>query len=218
MASVGFQEIAEEIRQQIDAGRWSAGHRLPSEAALVARFGVARATVRRAFEVLEAEGIVEAVSGKGRFVRAKTNDESSREASAKYEQVAAQLRREVTESQVTEWKSSELATRFEVAPGTVRKALQMLADEGLVTAVSGRGWLVGSGSRTQEVMDAIKNSVKTGEFGVGTALPGERDLAARFGVARITVHRAIERLEEEGVLEKQQGKGRLITWQGGKTE
>ncbi|HEY3201823.1 MAG TPA: GntR family transcriptional regulator, partial [Actinomycetes bacterium] len=43
--------------------------------------------------------------------------------------------------------------------------------------------------------------------GVGERLPSERELAARWGVARMTVRKAIERLIEEGRLERRHGSG-----------
>lgn len=46
------------------------GDRLPTEAQLAERFGVARSTIREALKRLEEEGLVDAVQGKGRFVSA----------------------------------------------------------------------------------------------------------------------------------------------------
>lgn len=45
---------------------------------------------------------------------------------------------------------------------------------------------------------------------VGTALAPERELAARFGVARATVRRAIAQLVREGRLSSQQGRGTFV--------
>ncbi|MFI0722846.1 GntR family transcriptional regulator [Streptomyces sp. NPDC021224] len=64
-----YQRIARELREQIEAGRYGAGERLPGENDLMARYGVARMTARQAFGVMQAEGVAEARKGAGVFVR-----------------------------------------------------------------------------------------------------------------------------------------------------
>ncbi|MFF2848141.1 GntR family transcriptional regulator [Streptomyces sp. NPDC058001] len=48
------------------------------------------------------------------------------------------------------------------------------------------------------------------EFAVGQILPNERDLAARFGVARATLRQALEQLELEGRLQRRRGVGTTV--------
>ncbi|WP_436735884.1 GntR family transcriptional regulator [Streptomyces sp. BBFR102] len=48
------------------------------------------------------------------------------------------------------------------------------------------------------------------EFAVGQVLPNERDLAARFGVARATLRQALEQLELEGRLQRRRGVGTTV--------
>ncbi|MDI2130620.1 GntR family transcriptional regulator [Yinghuangia seranimata] len=48
------------------------------------------------------------------------------------------------------------------------------------------------------------------EFEAGQALPNERDLAARFGVARATLRQALEQLELEGRLHRKRGAGTVV--------
>jgi GntR family transcriptional regulator len=62
-------DIADDLRQQITAGRILPSERLPSEAALADRYGVSTVTLRRALAVLQREGRVEKIHGKGNFVR-----------------------------------------------------------------------------------------------------------------------------------------------------
>lgn len=57
------------LRDGITQGTYAAGTALPTEEALVATFGVARATVRRALADLEGEGLVQRRHGRGTFVR-----------------------------------------------------------------------------------------------------------------------------------------------------
>ncbi|RRQ85295.1 GntR family transcriptional regulator [Streptomyces griseofuscus] len=62
-------EIADDLRQQITTGRIKPGERLPSEAGLAVRYKVSTVTLRNALAVLQAEGLVEKIHGKGNFVR-----------------------------------------------------------------------------------------------------------------------------------------------------
>ena len=64
-----YREILEELAADIKSGRYKAGQRLPSEAALVKRFGVSRITVGRAVRELQQGGLVDRIAGSGTFVR-----------------------------------------------------------------------------------------------------------------------------------------------------
>lgn len=67
--TVRYTEIATSLREEVLAGRYGTDGRMPSEAQLVARFGVSRPTVARALRMLSDEGLIERRSGSGSFVR-----------------------------------------------------------------------------------------------------------------------------------------------------
>lgn len=60
--------LVKVLRQEIDAGLFTPGDRLPSEARLTERFGVSRTVVREAIAGLRADGLVEPRQGAGVFV------------------------------------------------------------------------------------------------------------------------------------------------------
>ncbi|MGW0879975.1 GntR family transcriptional regulator [Streptomyces sp. NPDC002671] len=62
-------DIADDLRHQITTGRIKPGERLPSEAVLADRYKVSTVTLRNALAVLQGEGLVEKIHGKGNFVR-----------------------------------------------------------------------------------------------------------------------------------------------------
>ncbi|MFJ4323594.1 GntR family transcriptional regulator [Streptomyces tricolor] len=62
-------DIADDLRRQITTGAVKPGERLPSEAGLAHRYKVSTATLRSALAVLQGEGLVEKIHGKGNFVR-----------------------------------------------------------------------------------------------------------------------------------------------------
>jgi GntR family transcriptional regulator, phosphonate transport system regulatory protein len=65
-----WRQIADGLAGEIAVGRLAPGAQLPTEAALAARFGVNRHTVRRALAVLAERGLVRATQGRGTFVEA----------------------------------------------------------------------------------------------------------------------------------------------------
>ena len=62
-----YQALREQLRSEIAAGQYRDGARLPTESELVARHGLSRQTVRRAFQDLVAEGAVYRVPGRGTY-------------------------------------------------------------------------------------------------------------------------------------------------------
>jgi GntR family transcriptional regulator len=62
-----YQTLRDKIRDEIAAGQYRDGARLPTESELVARHGLSRQTVRRAFQDLVAEGVVFRVPGRGTY-------------------------------------------------------------------------------------------------------------------------------------------------------
>lgn len=67
-----YQQIAADLRTQILSGTLQEGDRLPSEAELMADYGVSRIVVRQAADVLVNEGLVAKKHGQGSFVRPTT--------------------------------------------------------------------------------------------------------------------------------------------------
>jgi GntR family transcriptional regulator, histidine utilization repressor len=62
-----YLRISEELKRALARGRYPPGARMPSEAELVARFGVSRMTVNRALRELVDDGLVVRVQGRGTF-------------------------------------------------------------------------------------------------------------------------------------------------------
>jgi GntR family transcriptional regulator len=62
--------VASVLRSAIRSGRYGPGQHLPGEHDLSARFGVSRATIRRALHTLEAEHLIDRHPGRGTIVLA----------------------------------------------------------------------------------------------------------------------------------------------------
>ncbi|GAA4375600.1 FCD domain-containing protein [Actinomadura sp. NPDC048032] len=64
------EQAAQRLRDQIAAGAWPVGTRLPGETTLARELGVGRSTVREALRALAGAGLVQARQGAGVFVTA----------------------------------------------------------------------------------------------------------------------------------------------------
>ncbi|MEX0758279.1 MAG: phosphonate metabolism transcriptional regulator PhnF [Tistlia sp.] len=69
-----WRRIQEVLAQEIAAGTFAPGDRLPTEPALAARFGVNRHTLRRAMAALAEQGLVRIEQGRGSFVQEQVLD------------------------------------------------------------------------------------------------------------------------------------------------
>ena len=81
-------------------------------------------------------------------------------------------------------------------------------------------WLIGPISTAadwtlyQQIIDRLKREVSEGRLKPGTALPSFRQLAEDLLVSVITVKRAYEELEREGIIVRRQGLGTFVARNG----
>lgn len=61
-----------------------------------------------------------------------------------------------------------------------------------------------------QLREIVRNKIDEGEYAPGTAIPSENELAALYGINRITVRSAVDALVNEGLLRRVQGKGVFV--------
>lgn len=66
------------------------------------------------------------------------------------------------------------------------------------------------GSKTDQVAALVIRRIERGRLAVGSRLPSERDLAARLGLSRVTVVRALDSLRSRGILTTRPGSGTVV--------
>lgn len=71
MVSPVYIQIHNQIKKDIEAGKWKIGEKIPSERELAENFSVSRMTLRQAIQTLVDEGILERKIGSGTFVARK---------------------------------------------------------------------------------------------------------------------------------------------------
>ena len=63
-----------------------------------------------------------------------------------------------------------------------------------------------------QMADHIADRIAKGELRPGARLPGERDLAAEYGVAHLTARRATRELRERGLVVTLPAKGTFVAY------
>jgi GntR family transcriptional regulator len=71
-----------------------------------------------------------------------------------------------------------------------------------------------SGPLYQQIVDGLRREVSEGRLPGGAALPSFRQLAEKLMVSVITVKRAYEELEREGIIFRRQGLGTFVAQNG----
>lgn len=61
------------------------------------------------------------------------------------------------------------------------------------------------------IKTALLAQIEAGSLTPGTRAPSERELSEQYGVSRMTARQALNELETEGLLSREQGKGSFIT-------
>ena len=62
----------------------------------------------------------------------------------------------------------------------------------------------------RDVADDLRTRILGGEFGPGDKLPSETDLAATYGVARVTIRTALQLLQSRGLAYTRHGAGTYV--------
>jgi GntR family transcriptional regulator len=119
-----FVRVADSLRSDILANRLAPGHKLPSESALEASFGVSRITVRQALARLHSGGLIEKVNGKGSFVTRPNSSHDMGPLTGFYEHMRARGRQAVGRT---------LSVREVGAPAAAAHALEVEVGHPLVS-------------------------------------------------------------------------------------
>ena len=77
-----YQQIVDEMSADIRGGHLPHGEKLPTVQEMADSLNVARGTVKRAYDELERQGLIEKIQGRGTFVRFTSADTASRKEQA----------------------------------------------------------------------------------------------------------------------------------------
>jgi GntR family transcriptional regulator len=119
-----YFQLQELLKEKIEAGTWRTGQMIPSEPDLCELYDVSRTVVRQALSVLEQDGQLRRVRGRGTFVSAP-----------KITQRVGGLSR-LLASPVAGQRVEVLDHRHEVAPARVCDQLELAGDPGILRVMS----------------------------------------------------------------------------------
>jgi GntR family transcriptional regulator, histidine utilization repressor len=129
-----YARVKQHLKDGLAAGRWPAGALMPSEAELVATFGVSRMTANRALRELQAEGLVLRTQGVGTFAAPLHKVSSTLTISDVHDEIVARGHRHSAQVhlQRAEPAPAALAAQLGVAEGsTVAHVLIVHLEDGL---------------------------------------------------------------------------------------
>ncbi|MGA5166385.1 MULTISPECIES: GntR family transcriptional regulator [Streptomyces] len=110
--------------------------------------------------------------------------------------------------------AADLMRDYKISRGVALRAFSVLQRDGIAEPVPGGRWRViraGNQADRRPLVDRIADIVTEEGLEVGAAFPSASVLAARFGISRPTVTKALDKLEAAGVLASGgQGKARTV--------
>ncbi|MFE1380550.1 GntR family transcriptional regulator [Streptomyces sp. NPDC058740] len=105
---------------------------------------------------------------------------------------------------------ADLVSELAVSRNTIRRALKVLAEEGLIVSRPGSGWRLARGDSGRPLLQRLVDVIAEDGLAVGDPYPSESNLCDRFASSRTAVRRALAQMEGKGLLDTVHGKGRMV--------
>ncbi|MBX2860262.1 MAG: GntR family transcriptional regulator [Vampirovibrio sp.] len=221
--------LIEFIETALKKGEITENHLLPRKDDIAKYLGVSVGTVQNAIRLVEDEGHVESKQRIGTLVRDASNSEHRmRKLTSKRDQAVVAVKRLIVERGFKPGESlpsaREIATLIGSAPNTTRLALEFLANQGTLKSRGTRGnkanWeMVQMPELTEQdkvtaiesetLIDQLERDLKDliqAQFEVGDKLPSNLELSSTLKVSIKTVHDAMKRLADQGIINSKRGR------------
>lgn len=203
-------------------------HLLPRKQDIAKFMGVSVGTVQNAIRVVEDMGHVESKQRIGTLVRdVNNNTDRMRKLTSKREQAVLAVKKFIIDEKIevgAEMPSArEISAAIGAAANTTRLAMEYLTNEGVLHSRGTRGnkanWElvqvpelsddeIGS-IESETLIDQLERDLKTyiaDNMAVNDKLPSHLELAEQFKVSIKTVHDAMKRLSEQGIIRSKRGR------------
>jgi len=224
--------IAEWLKNWITAslkqGAVTENHLLPKKGEIATYLGVSVGTVQNAIRYIEDEGHVESKQRIGTLIRdAENSGHRMRKQTSKRDQAVVAIKQYIVEHGFqpaqTLPSAREIAKTINSAPNTTRLALEFLSAIGILKSLGNRGnkanWALRiipdvtavniSSIESETLIDQLERDLKkliADSFEINDKLPSHLELSDIFKVSIKTVHYAMRRLAEQGILRSKRGR------------
>ncbi len=216
------------IMDALEAGKVTENHLLPRKEDIAKHLGVSVGTVQNAIRSVEDEGCVESKQRIGTLIRDVRNDtHRMRKQTSKRDRAVVAIQQLIIEQAIqpgeTLPSAREIASQIGSAPNTTRLALEYLTTDGILISRGTRGnkanWELkvipdavqesSCAIESETLIDQLERDLKTliaDEYAVHDKLPSHLELAECFKVSIKTVHDAMKRLADQGVISSKRGR------------
>src|SRR5215475_9128554 len=65
-------------------------------------------------------------------------------------------------------------------------------------------------NKRRQIVDAVRDRIRSGTFRPGDRIPSDSELVREFGVSRPTVAKALQELQESGLVQRKAGAGTYV--------
>jgi DNA-binding GntR family transcriptional regulator len=218
------------IIEGLASGQLTETHLLPRKADLAKYLNVSIGTVQNAIRYVEDDGFVESKQRIGTVLRNASDEGDSRlrKQTSKRDQAVLAVRKLIVTRSLKPGEpmpsAREVAKLIGSAPNTTRLALEFLSAQGVLLSHGVRGnkanWFVAQvpdisednvvhAIESQTLIDQLERDLKTliaSKYEVGAKLASHLELADTFRVSIKTVHDALRRLGQQGIIQSKRGR------------
>lgn len=225
--------IAEWLKDWIMAGvrkgQLSENHLLPRKADIAKHLSVSVGTVQNAIRYIEDEGHVESKQRIGTLVRDASNPKHKmRKQTSKRDQAVEAVKQMIIDRGIeinqTLPSAREIAKIIGSAPNTTRLALEYLSSQNVLNSLGNRGnkanWSLkaipevsedggNNAIESETLIDQLERDLKqliAEKYEVNDKLPSHLELSDLFKVSIKTVHDAMKRLSDQGIIRSKRGR------------
>lgn len=216
------------IIESLAAKTVTENHLLPKKAEIATYLGVSVGTVQNAIRYIEDEGHVESKQRIGTLIRnAESTGHRMRKQTSKRDQAVVAIKHLIVEQGYepgqTLPSAREIAKTINSAPNTTRLALEFLSGTGILKSLGNRGnkanWALRvvpeveteslCAIESETLIDQLERDLKklvAEKYEINDKLPSHLELSELFKVSIKTVHDAMRRLAEQGILRSKRGR------------